>query len=212
MKYKVVSSPFTYKGFSFNTYAKEHNKPAYDGLLDRMIRVVYFGKSQFRQPAGFHIRFKAAESVGIAQIMDRVRKFYARATPTKRRKASSTFNPVYFLVREIDRTEDGEHFHLMLILDLKRAKVSSVYGIFDRLVRGGSVQHYDIAVSMTRKSRCIELSDEVDTREFIDWMGYLCKVYSKDIRAGVKSSYSTHLPAGFGIPEVGNGEGSLKAA
>jgi hypothetical protein len=99
VRYTVVESP--YMGFSFNSYTGKKKKAAIDKLPGRMIRITFYAAESLRQPAGFHVRFKLSENESITNVMDRVRKYYARATPTKGRKAINTFNPVYFMVREV---------------------------------------------------------------------------------------------------------------
>lgn len=149
----------------------------YTSYLDKLILLVETACSTMYKPHALHLRLKLQDGIQLKLVIDRLNKAVGN-------KAQS--RPMYMVKREIDSTDDGEHYHIAYIVDQYRAK--SPYNLLDktlgRCVENELVLHYSIrkanlnAVWQEEKHEVHSLELLKYKEKALYWLSYLCKVRS----------------------------------
>ena len=149
----------------------------YTSYLDKLILLVETACLTMYKPHALHLRLKLQDGIQLKLVIDRLNKAVGN-------KAQS--RPMYMVKREIDSTDDGEHYHIAYIVDQYRAK--SPYNLLDktlgRCVENELVLHYRIRKA-NLNAVWQEEKHEVNSLELLKykdkgvyWLAYLCKVRS----------------------------------
>lgn len=177
MNKTVVSNE--YGGYILPKTDRNTNKPMefYTSYLDKLILLVETACLTMYKPHALHLRLKLQEGIQLKLVIDRLNKAVGN-------KAQS--RPMYMVKREIDSTDDGEHYHIAYIVDQYRAK--SPYNLLDktlgRCVENELVLHYRIrkanlnAVWQDEKHEVPSLELLKYKEKALYWLSYLCKVRS----------------------------------
>jgi len=148
----------------------------YTSYLDKLILLVETACSTMYKPHALHLRLKLQDGIQLKLVIDRLNKAVGN-------KAQS--RPMYMVKREIDSTQDGEHYHIAYIVDQYRAK--SPYNLLDktlgRCVENELVLHYRIRKA--NLNAVWQEEEEVNSLPLLQykekalyWLSYLCKVRS----------------------------------
>lgn len=177
MNKTVVSNE--YSGYILPKTDRNTNKPMvfYTAYLDKLILLVETACLTMYKPHALHLRLKLQDGIQLKLVIDRLNKAVGN-------KAQS--RPMYMVKREIDSTDDGEHYHIAYIVDQYRAK--SPYNLLDktlgRCVENELVLHYRIrkanlnAVWQEEKHEVPSLELLKYKEKALYWLSYLCKVRS----------------------------------
>ena len=149
----------------------------YTAYLDKLILLVETACLTMYKPHALHLRLKLQDGIQLKLVIDRLNKAVGN-------KAQS--RPMYMVKREIDSTDDGEHYHIAYIVDQYRAK--SPYNLLDktlgRCVENELVLHYRIrkanlnAVWQEEKHEVPSLELLKYKEKALYWLSYICKVRS----------------------------------
>jgi len=180
---KREHSKGTYMGYAINC---SPSKPSYLAILSDLFERIQVSKETFTRPLGFHIRYRLKDSVDDRLVSDRLNKYFSN--PSKHRKAQNTFKPIWLQVREVDPNRDGEHRHMALVIDGKKATRRSLCTFFANLMKKGFLDNY-----------CIPKPDEPEYKDgvclkseegiacFFYWLSYIAKVRTKEF---IRQTYS----------------------
>lgn len=188
------------KGFKLNNPIKcpgVYLEPA-----TRLIELVEHSIEAFSRPEGYHLRFRLDDGVTISKLTDRICKAYTR--PGTSRQSDNTFKPLLLWACENDpdytywdeegilRHGEGDHYHVAVILDERKATAQSLHTLRTKFLRMGLVK--DMAVIPTKdngedrtqppKSAYerygMELKTATGRADYIFWLSYICKVRTKE--------------------------------
>jgi hypothetical protein len=177
MNKTVVSNE--YDSYILPKTDRNTNKPMefYTTYLDRLILLVETACLTMYKPHVMHLRLKLQEGIQLKLVIDRLNKAVTNKSKSK---------PMYMVKRELDSTQDGEHYHIAYIVDQYRAK--SPYNLLDktlvRCVENELVLHYSIrkanlsAVWQEDKHEVPSLELLKYKEKALYWLAYLCKVRS----------------------------------
>lgn len=168
-----------YRSYELPRQDRKTGLPAvfYTSYLDKLILLVETACLTMYKPHAIHLRLKLQDGIQLKLVLDRLNKAVGN-------KAQS--RPMYMVKREIDSTDDGEHYHIAYIVDQYRAK--SPYDLLDktlgRCVENELVLHYTIlkanlnAVWQDEKHEVGSLPLLQYKNKGVFWLAYLCKVRS----------------------------------
>ena len=168
-----------YKSYELPRKDRKTGLPAvfYTAYLDKLILLVETACLTMYKPHAIHLRLKLQDGIQLKLVLDRLNKAVTNKSKSK---------PMYMVKREIDSTDDGEHYHIAYIVDQYRAK--SPYNLLDktlgRCVENELVLHYRIrkanlnAVWQEEKHEVHSLELLKYKEKALYWLSYLCKVRS----------------------------------
>lgn len=153
----------------------------YTSYLDKLILLVETACLTMYKPHALHLRLKLQDGIQLKLVIDRLNKAVGN-------KAQS--RPMYMVKREIDSTQDGEHYHIAYVIDQYRVK--SPYDLLDKALKRcvedtlelKLVKHYSIrkanlnAVWQEEKHEVPSLELLKYKEKALYWLSYLCKVRS----------------------------------
>ena len=149
----------------------------YTSYLDKLILLVETACLTMYKPHAIHLRLKLQDGIQLKLVLDRLNKAVTNKSKSK---------PMYMVKREIDSTDDGEHYHIAYIVDQYRVK--SPCDLLDktlgRCVENELVLHYRIrkanlnAVWQEEKHEVPSLELLKYKEKALYWLSYLCKVRS----------------------------------
>lgn len=168
-----------YRSYELPRQDRKTGLPAvfYTSYLDKLILLVETACLTMYKPHAIHLRLKPQDGIQLKLVLDRLNKAVSNKAQSK---------PMYMVKRELDSTQDGEHYHIAYIVDQYRVK--SPCKLLDktlaRCVENELVKHYTIlkanlnAVWQDEKHEVnsLELLKYKDKGVF--WLSYLCKVRS----------------------------------
>lgn len=193
-----------YKEQELNGY--ELNNPInYPGVFhepaSRLIEIVEHSVEAFSRPRGYHLRFRLSPDRTISEFTDLLTKAYSR--PGRSRKRESTFKPLLLWTCENDPNYQywgddglrhygtGNHYHMALVLDGRKARDKSVHTLRTKFLAAGLV--LDMAVIPVNdngedyakpQSGKVAYSMDIDVQAgkeaYVYWMSYICKVRTKE--------------------------------
>jgi hypothetical protein len=150
----------------------------YEEQAERLIDLVEFSTKKFKIPMGFHLRIRLSDDYPIQAVLDRLCKAYSR--PGKRRKKENTFRPLYLWTMENDPNDDGNHYHIAFIIDLKKAKMASVHALLAKLEKCGLIADKKVIEATIGGNSIYHLIDRRGKELYIEWLSYICKVRTKE--------------------------------
>jgi hypothetical protein len=148
----------------------------YTSYLDKLILLVETACLTMYKPHAIHLRLKLQDGIQLKLVLDRLNKAVTNKSKSK---------PMYMVKRELDATQDGEHYHIAYIVD--QARVKSPCVLLDktlaRCVENELVEHYDIPKA--NLNAVWQEKEEVNSLPLLQykekalyWLAYLCKVRS----------------------------------
>lgn len=149
----------------------------YTSYLDKLILLVETACLTMYKPHAIHLRLKLQDGIQLKLVLDRLNKAVTNKSKSK---------PMYLVKRELDATQDSEHYHIAYIVDQYR--VNSPCVLLDktlaRCVENELVKHYTI-LKANLNPVWQEDKHEVDSlpllkykQKGVYWLAYLCKVRS----------------------------------
>lgn len=168
-----------YKSYELPRKDRKTGLPAvfYTSYLDKLILLVKTACLTMYKPNALHLRIKLEDGVQLKLVLDRLSKAVSNKAQSK---------PIYMVKKEVDSTDDGEHYHIAFIVDQYRVK--SPYYLLDktlnRCVENELVLHYSIlkanlnAVWQDEKHEIGSLPLLKYKEKCVFWLAYLCKVRS----------------------------------
>lgn len=153
----------------------------YTSYLDKLILLVETACLTMYKPHAIHLRIKLQDGIQLKLVLDRLNKAVTNKSKSK---------PMYMVKREIDSTQDGEHYHIAYVID--QAQVKSPCKLLDKTIARcvedtlelKLVKHYTI-LKANLNAVWQEETHEVNSLELLKykekavfWLAYLCKVRS----------------------------------
>ena len=153
----------------------------YTAYLDKLILLVETACLTMYKPHAIHLRLKLQDGIQLKLVLDRLNKAVTNKSKSK---------PMYMVKRELDATQDGEHYHIAYIVDQYRVK--SPCDLLDKALKRcventlelKLVKHYTI-LKANLNAVWQEETHEVNSLELLKykqkgvyWLAYLCKVRS----------------------------------
>ena len=132
------------------------------------------------KPHAIHLRIKLQDGIQLKLVLDRLNKAVTNKSKSK---------PMYMVKRELDATQDGEHYHIAYIVDQYRVK--SPCDLLDKALKRcventlelKLVKHYSIRKA--NLNAVWQEKEEVNSLPLLQykekalyWLAYLCKVRS----------------------------------
>lgn len=181
MNKTVVSNE--YGGYILPKTDRNTNKPMefYTTYLDRLILLVETACLTMYKPHVMHLRLKLQEGIQLKLVLDRLNKAVTNKSKSK---------PMYMVKRELDSTQDGEHYHIAYIVDQYRVKSPCV--LLDKALKRCVENTLELKLVKDYAIRKANLNavwqedkHEVPSLELLKykekalyWLAYLCKVRS----------------------------------
>lgn len=152
----------------------------YTAYLDKLILLVETACLTMYKPHVMHLRLKLQDGIQLKLVLDRLNKAVTNKSKSK---------PMYMVKRELDSTQDGEHYHIAYIVDQYRVK--SPYDLLDKALKRcventlelKLVKHYSIRKA--NLNAVWQEKEEVNSLPLLQykekalyWLAYLCKVRS----------------------------------
>lgn len=168
-----------YRSYELPRQDRKTGLPAvfYTSYLDKLILLVETACLTMYKPHAIHLRLKLQDGIQLKLVLDRLNKAVTNKSKSK---------PMYMVKREIDATQDGEHYHIAYVIDQYRVK--SPCDLLDktlgRCVENELVLHYTIlkanlnAVWQDEKHEVGSLPLLQYKNKGVFWLAYLCKVRS----------------------------------
>ena len=153
----------------------------YASYLDKLILLVETACLTMYKPHVMHLRLKLQDGIQLKLVLDRLNKAVTNKSKSK---------PMYMVKREIDSTQDGEHYHIAYVID--QAQVKSPCVLLDKTLARcvenelelKLVKHYTI-LKANLNAVWQEDKHEVNSLPLLQykdkgvfWLSYLCKVRS----------------------------------
>ena len=153
----------------------------YTAYLDKLILLVETACLTMYKPHVMHLRLKLQDGIQLKLVLDRLNKAVTNKSKSK---------PMYLVKREIDATQDGEHYHIAYVID--QAQVKSPCVLLDKAIKRcventlelKLVKDYTIrkanlnAVWQEEKHEVPSLELLKYKQKGVYWLSYLCKVRS----------------------------------
>jgi hypothetical protein len=185
----TVTKEINIKGYELNN--SENYLGVYVEPFLRLIEVVEHSTEVFSRPQGYHLRFRLADGVSIATLVDRLTKNYSR--PGRGRKKENTFKPLFLWACESDpnyrffdddgvsRPGAGHHYHMAVLLDGRKASPTSLHALRTKLLKLGLVLDMAVIPTMTPEGKGYfkSLNSQLGREEYVFWLSYICKVRTK---------------------------------
>lgn len=172
-----------YRSYELPRQDRKTGLPAvfYTAYLDKLILLVETACLTMYKPHAIHLRLKLQDGIQLKLVLDRLNKAVTNKSKSK---------PMYMVKREIDSTQDGEHYHIAYIVDQYRVK--SPCDLLDKALKRcientlelKLVKHYTIlkanlnAVWQEDKHEVNSLPLLKYKQKGVYWLAYLCKVRS----------------------------------
>lgn len=152
----------------------------YTSYLDKLILLVETACLTMYKPHAIHLRIKLQDGIQLKLVLDRLNKAVTNKSKSK---------PMYMVKRELDATQDGEHYHIAYIVDQYRVK--SPCDLLDKALKRcventlelKLVKHYSIRKA--NLNAVWQEKEEVNSLPLLQykekalyWLAYLCKVRS----------------------------------
>ena len=152
----------------------------YTSYLDKLILLVETACLTMYKPHAIHLRLKLQDGIQLKLVLDRLNKAVTNKSKSK---------PMYMVKRELDSTQDGEHYHIAYIVDQYRVK--SPCDLLDKALKRcventlelKLVKHYTIRKA--NLNAVWQEKEEVNSLPLLQykekalyWLSYLCKVRS----------------------------------
>lgn len=152
----------------------------YTSYLDKLILLVETACLTMYKPHAIHLRIKLQDGIQLKLVLDRLNKAVTNKSKSK---------PMYMVKRELDATQDGEHYHIAYIVDQYRVK--SPCDLLDKALKRcventlelKLVKHYSIRKA--NHNAVWQEKEEVNSLPLLQykekalyWLAYLCKVRS----------------------------------
>lgn len=152
----------------------------YTAYLDKLILLVETACLTMYKPHAIHLRIKLQDGIQLKLVLDRLNKAVTNKSKSK---------PMYMVKRELDATQDGEHYHIAYIVDQYRVK--SPCDLLDKALKRcventlelKLVKHYSIRKA--NLNAVWQEKEEVNSLPLLQykekalyWLAYLCKVRS----------------------------------
>lgn len=152
----------------------------YTSYLDKLILLVETACLTMYKPHAIHLRIKLQDGIQLKLVLDRLNKAVTNKSKSK---------PMYMVKRELDATQDGEHYHIAYIVDQHRVK--SPCDLLDKALKRcventlelKLVKHYSIRKA--NLNAVWQEKEEVNSLPLLQykekalyWLAYLCKVRS----------------------------------
>lgn len=165
-----------YMGYNINCGP---NKPCYLAIIERLFETVEISTTSFTRPIGFHVRYRISNSAKRNTVTDRLNKHYS--LKSSHRKKEQTFSPLWVRVTENDPDQDGQHYHLAIILDGRNATRASLAFLFADLFKSNLIEDYKIIPHKDPEHKGgVNLKSNTGKREYFYWLSYIAKVRTKD--------------------------------
>ncbi len=172
-----------YRSYELPRQDRKTGLPAvfYTAYLDKLILLVETACLTMYKPHAIHLRLKLQDGIQLKLVLDRLNKAVTNKSKSK---------PMYMVKRELDSTQDGEHYHIAYIVDQYRVK--SPCDLLDKALKRcventlelKLVKHYTI-LKANLNAVWQEETHEVNSLELLKykekgmfWLAYLCKVRS----------------------------------
>ena len=172
-----------YRSYELPRQDRKTGLPAvfYTAYLDKLILLVETACLTMYKPHVMHLRLKLQDGIQLKLVLDRLNKAVTNKSKSK---------PMYMVKRELDATQDGEHYHIAYIVDQYRVK--SPCDLLDKALKRcventlelKLVKHYTI-LKANLNAVWQEETHEVNSLELLKykekalyWLAYLCKVRS----------------------------------
>jgi hypothetical protein len=152
----------------------------YTAYLDKLILLVETACLTMYKPHVMHLRLKLQDGIQLKLVLDRLNKAVTNKSKSK---------PMYMVKREIDATQDGEHYHIAYVIDQYRVK--SPYDLLDKalkrcventlelkLVKDYSIRKANLNAVWQEKEEVNSLPLLQYKEKALYWLAYLCKVRS----------------------------------
>jgi len=153
----------------------------YTAYLDKLILLVETACLTMYKPHALHLRLKLQDGIQLKLVLDRLNKAVTNKSKSK---------PMYLVKREIDATQDGEHYHIAYVID--QAQVKSPCVLLDKaltrcventlelkLVKDYTIRKANLnAVWQEEKHEVHSLELLKYKAKAVYWLSYLCKVRS----------------------------------
>lgn len=171
-----------YRGYELPRKDRKTGLPAvfYTSYLDKLILLVETACLTMYKPHVMHLRLKLQDGIQLKLVLDRLNKAVTNKSKSK---------PMYMVKREIDSTQDGEHYHIAYIVDQYRVK--SPYDLLDKalkrcventlelkLVKDYSIRKANLNAVWQEKEEVNSLPLLQYKEKALYWLAYLCKVRS----------------------------------
>jgi hypothetical protein len=166
----------SYMGYSINC---SNTLPCYTGILSHLFDRIKIAQIEFTRPLGFHVRFRLKDGTDPRILTDRLNKYYT--LKRKGRKISNTFKPIWVKASELDPDQDGNHIHLAIILEGKKATKKSLDSFSAKLKKDGYLENYSVILPDDLKfQKGVNLNTEEGIAYYFEWLSYIAKVRSKE--------------------------------
>lgn len=152
----------------------------YTSYLDKLILLVETACLTMYKPHAMHLRLKLQDGIQLKLVLDRLNKAVTNKSKSK---------PMYMVKREIDATQDGEHYHIAYIVDQYRVKSpcdwldKALKRCVENTLELKLVKHYSIRKA--NLNAVWQEKEEVNSLPLLQykekalyWLAYLCKVRS----------------------------------
>ena len=152
----------------------------YTSYLDKLILLVETACLTMYKPHVMHLRLKLQDGIQLKLVLDRLNKAVTNKSKSK---------PMYMVKREIDSTQDGEHYHIAYIVDQYRVK--SPCKLLDKtlsrcventlelkLVKDYTIRKANLNAVWQEKEEVNSLPLLQYKEKALYWLAYLCKVRS----------------------------------
>ena len=172
-----------YKSYKLPRQDRKTGLPAvfYTAYLDKLILLVETACLTMYKPHVMHLRLKLQDGIQLKLVLDRLNKAVTNKSKSK---------PMYLVKREIDATQDGEHYHIAYIVD--QAQVKSPCKLLDKAIKRCVENTLELKLVKDYAIRKANLNavwqeekHEVPSLELLNykekalyWLAYLCKVRS----------------------------------
>lgn len=171
-----------YRSYKLPRQDRKTGLPAvfYTSYLDKLILLVEKACLTMYKPHAIHLRIKLQDGIQLKLVLDRLNKAVTNKSKSK---------PMYMVKRELDATQDGEHYHIAYIVDQYRVK--SPCDLLDKALKRcventlelKLVKHYSIRKA--NLNAVWQEKEEVNSLPLLQykekalyWLAYLCKVRS----------------------------------
>lgn len=177
------SDNYNYRSYELPRKDRKTELPAvfYTAYLDKLILLVETACLTMYKPHAIHLRLKLQDGIQLKLVLDRLNKAVTNKSKSK---------PMYMVKREIDSTQDGEHYHIAYIVDQYRVKSPCV--LLDKtlsrcventlelkLVKDYTIRKANLnAVWQEEKHEVPSLELLKYKEKALYWLSYLCKVRS----------------------------------
>ena len=156
----------------------------YTTYLDQLLKLIETAQQTMQTPHAMHLRIKLEEGIQLKQVIDRVVKHFRYVGKTKNLRYADN-KPMYLVKREVDSSQDGEHYHLAFVVDGWKTKnpYFKLNEIMTTLHKNGIVKHYSIPQAQV--SDVYPFNEKLNSLPLLEykakavyWLSYLCKVRS----------------------------------